>query len=331
MSSQNVGLAVPVQLTVRLPPPHSLNRNRTSEPCLRNLLMKHLSRMTPVTQGILLMIMAMMFLTTMDSVIKYLSGAYHELQLVWIRYAGQTVIAVAFVAWKSPRAFKSRNLGMQVLRSLFLFFATVCFFFGLGNIGLAAATSILQSSPILVAVAAYFFLGESLGWRKLAGVLAGLIGVFVIIRPGTDVFNPYALFPAFAAAGFAGYTVVTRLLSKREDIWTSFFYTAALGGIVASILVPFFWTPPSLADAGLMIIVAMLGATGQFLIIRSLFLAEASIVAPFGYVSILFAAVAGMIVFNEYPDHWTYAGAAVIVLSGLYIWHRESRRSKRSG
>lgn len=313
---------------IRLPQLRSLNRYRISEHCRRNLQMNNLSRMTPVTQGILLMIMAMMFLTAMDSVIKHLSGAYHEIQLVWIRYAGQTVIAVAFVAWKAPGAFRSRNLGMQVLRSLFLFFATLCFFVGLANIGIAAATSILQSSPILVAVAAYFFLGESLGRRKLAGVLAGLVGVFVIIRPGTEVFNPYALFPALAATGFAGYTVVTRLLSKREDIWTSFFYTATLGGVVASILVPFFWTAPSLADAGLMIFVAMLGATGQFLIIRSLFLAEASIVAPFGYVSILFAAVAGMIVFNEYPDHWTYTGAAIIVLSGLYIWHRESRISK---
>ena len=156
-------------------------------------------------------------------------------------------------------------------------------------------------------------------------------GVLVIIRPGTDVFDPNALFPALAAVGFTGYTVVTRLLSKREDIWTSFVYTAALGGIVASILVPFFWTPPSLADAGLMILVAMLGAAGQFMIIRSLFLAEASIVTPFGYVSVLFAAIVGMIVFKEYPDHWTYVGAAVIVLSGLYIWHRELRRSKRMG
>ena len=322
------GQVGPVQLTVRLRQAHSLNRYRISEQCRRNLLMNNLSRMTPVTQGILLMITAMMFLTAMDSVIKHLSGAYHEIQLVWIRYAGQTVIAVAFVAWKSPGAFRTRNPGLQVLRSLFLFFATLCFFTGLANIGLAAATSILQSSPILVAVAAYFFLGESLGWRKLAGVLAGLLGVFVIIRPGTDVFDPYALFPALAAAGFTGYTVVTRLLSKREDIWTSFLYTAALGGVVASILVPFFWTRPSLVDAGLMIIVSMLGAAGQFLIIRSLFLAEASIVAPFGYVSILFAAIVGMVVFNEYPDHWTYVGAAVIVMSGLYIWHRESRRSK---
>ena len=319
-----------MRFAARLPRMRSLNSNRISEHFRRYLQMTNLSRMTPVTQGILLMITALMCLTAMDSVIKHLSGSYHELQLVWIRYAGQTVIAVAFVAWRSPGAFKTRNPGLQVLRSLFLFFATLSFFIGLANIDLAAATAILQSSPILVAVAAYFFLGESLGWRKLAGVMGGLMGVFIIIRPGTDVFDPYALFPALAAVGFTGYTVVTRLLSNREDIWTSFVYTAALGGVVASIVVPFFWTPPGLADAGLMILVAMLGAAGQFMIIRSLFLAEASIVTPFGYVSVLFAAIVGMIVFNEYPDHWTYVGAAVIVLSGLYIWHRESRRSKRT-
>lgn len=282
-----------------------------------------------VTRGILLMVTAMFFLTAMDSVIKHLSGSYSEFQLVWVRYAGQTVVAVAFVAFKAPHAFRTRNPGMQVLRSLFLFVASVLFFVGLANIGLAAATAILQSSPIMVAVAAYFLLGESFGIRKTLGVLAGLAGVIVIIRPGTEVFDPYALFPLAAAVGFTGYAVVTKMLSKREEVWTSFLYTALLGCLIASFFAPFFWTPPNLADAGLMVLVGLLGSIGQFCVIRSLFLAEASTVVPFGYASLVFSAGFGMAFFSEFPDFWTYVGAAIVTGSGLYIWHRETRAAKQ--
>ena len=158
----------------------------------------------------------------------------------------------------------------------------------------------------------------------MAGVLAGLAGALIIIRPGSSMFTPYALFPLVAALSFAFYAIATRFLSEREGIGTSFFFTTILGVLFASIIVPFYWTTPLLTDIPLMILAAGFGTAGQYIMIKSLFLADASVVSPFGYSALVFAAFYGFVFFGEVPDLWTCIGAVVIAGSGLYIWHRET-------
>ena len=273
------------------------------------------------------MIAAIFCLTSMDAVVKSLSGRYEIFQLVWIRYAGQMVLASLLVWRQLGWRVRTRSPGIQFLRSTFLLVGTVCFFIGFSNIDLAAATAILMMNPVFIAAGAYFVLGERLGWRRMLGVFAGLAGAMIIIRPGTAVFSPYALFPLAAAISYSAYAITTRFLSRSEDITSSFFFTTILGAVLATAIVPFYWTIPAVGDLLPMTVLALLGTAGQYLMIRALFLAEASVVAPFGYLGLIYSAFYGMIFFAEFPDLWTILGAIVVVASGLYIWFRETSRT----
>lgn len=288
--------------------------------------MSSFARLSPNAQGIIMIIVAAFFWTCIDVVVKALSDDYHAAQLVWVRYAGQAAIAITLVGLRHPEAMRTNNLPLQVVRALMLLFATLTYFIGLGRVELAVAAAVVQVNPLIIVIAAYFLLNESLGWRKLLGVGIGLLGAVVIIRPGAAVFNPYAFFPLAAAAGYAGYTISTRQLSNSESFWTNFLYTPVIGVGFSALLVPFFWTTPDLPDLGLMLLAAAFGACGQYFVVKALFIAEASVVSPFTYISLVFAATFGIVMFGEFPDIWTYAGSAMIVISGLFIWRIESKR-----
>ena len=186
-----------------------------------------------------------------------------------------------------------------------------------------------KPSPLLITVAAYFVLGEGLGWRRVAGVFAGLAGALVIIRPGTEVFSPYALLAFAAALGFSGFAVTTRYLSRVESVWTSFAYTSLFGSLVATAIVPFYWSPLALSDLPLLVLVCVFASIGQYLLIRAFFIAEAGTVAPFGYTSLIFSAAFGMLLFDEFPDLWVCVGALVISVSGIYVLNRELKAARR--
>ncbi len=275
------------------------------------------------------MLLAIFLLTSMDATVKYLSSDYDILNLVWIRYLGQSVVVLVIILPRLKSTLVSNQLGLQLTRSLLLFLATFFFFTGISSIELGAATAILQINPLFVVLAAHFLLGESLGWQKIVGVSVGLIGALIIIRPGTAVFTPYALYPIAAALGFAGYFVATRYLSKTENIWSSLFYTTFIGAVFSSMVVPFYWTTPSWGDLKFIGLISILGTVGQLLIIYSLFKVHASVLSPFTYSSIIYATIIGMVFFDEFPDFWTYLGAGVVILAGLYIWWYELKNQPK--
>ncbi len=111
-------------------------------------------------------------------------------------------------------------------------------------------------------------------------------------------------------------------------MWTSLFYTALLGSAVLSVAVVPVWQAPSGTAIGLMLLIGAIAALGQFLLIRAFTLAEASVVAPFSYIGLLFAALWGMVFFGDVPDRATILGAGIIVAAGVYVWHRETRDAR---
>ncbi|MCY3877657.1 MAG: DMT family transporter [Rhodobacteraceae bacterium] len=276
----------------------------------------------------MLTVAAIFCLSTMDATVKSLTDTNPVLQMVWIRYTGQTLLVAFLIRRQLKTVLHTRHAFLHLLRSFLLFFGTFCFFTGFSKIELASATTILQTSPLFIALGAHFVLGEKLGWQRVAGVVIGLAGTLVIMRPGTDLFSIYSVYPLGAAIGYSGYAIVTRLLSRDEGIWTSFFYTTLLGSVFSSIAVPFVWVTPEVSDMPWFLVLTIFGAAGQYLLIRSLFLVEATIVAPFTYVALVFAALHGALFFDEFPDFWTYIGAAIVAGSGLFVWYRESQAAK---
>lgn len=283
------------------------------------------ARLLPETRAVLLMILAVIAFSTMDAIGKGLTQRMDALQVVWARYASQTFWTLLLLAPRIRTHLVTRHPGLQLARSGLLFAATLGFFVSFSVMPLAATAAIFQVAPLFITLLGFLLLHETVGPRRWIGVGAGLVGALLIIRPGSEVFSPYALLALLGALANAGYAITTRVLGRDEGPWTNFAYATLLGTLVASLAVPFFWTTPDRSDAVTMALFGLLGGAGHILLIFGLRIAPASALAPYGYLSVVFAALWGYVFFAEVPDVWTFAGALVIVGAGLYVWHRERR------
>ncbi|MCR9067243.1 MAG: DMT family transporter [Rhodobacteraceae bacterium] len=282
-------------------------------------------------RGILFMIAAIFLFSSMDAMAKHLSATYDTVQVVWARYAGQMAVVALILAPRLHLLIRTNHPWLQLLRSGFLFAATFCFFTSLTMIDIAAATALLNIHPLLLTLGAALVLREALGPRRIFGIGAALAGALIILRPGSEVFSTAALLPLAAGCCYAAYALTTRFLGRDEPILTSFLYTALIGTVVSSVMVAGRFTMPPTGDAALFLALGAIAALGQFFLIRSLTVAEAGVVAPFGYSGVVFSTLWGLTVFGEVPDAMTILGAVVIVGAGVYVWHRETQARAAPG
>jgi drug/metabolite transporter (DMT)-like permease len=288
---------------------------------------QHWAQAHPALKGILLMGLAVFSFSCMDAIAKSLTLRYDSMQVVWARYSSQTLWSFVLLSPFLNRLLRTRYLKLQILRSSLLFGATVMFFSGFRYLQMAEMTAIFEVAPLLITLFSFLLLKEQVGPERWLGVSMGLIGAVIIIRPGSDVFTPYALFPVLGACCFAGYSIATRFLGSEEPAWTSFLYTSLIGTLFASLLVPFNWTPIESGDLPLMSTFGIIGGLGHLLLIFALRYTQASVLAPFSYFGLMYNSLWGFLFFDEIPDSWTYLGALVIVGSGVFVWYRENRRS----
>jgi len=280
-----------------------------------------------IQSGILLMLAYSLFALIIDSFAKKLVSDVTTNQVVWARFIFHSLALVIFFG---PKKFmqlsKTKNIKLQVIRSLLLIATTFLFFSGIYVIGLATAHSIFFLTPILVTVLAIPLLGERVGIRRSFGVFAGFIGALLIIRPGFENFSPESLYFIGAAFTAALYQLATRHLGKSDHAYTTLFYTAALGTIICSLIVWIDWQPIKLIDWSLMIGLGFSAALGHFFLIKAFQMAPASALMPFTYSSLIWALIFGYWLFDEMPDQQTVFGSLIIIGSGLYIYIREKRK-----
>lgn len=274
------------------------------------------------------MLGAVFLFTVMDAIAKQLTKEVGLIQTIWVRYTGQALLVFLIVLPRLREVAKSQYPKLQLLRSVVLMAATCLFFLSISKIGLAEATAIMDINPVLITLGAFLFLGEKIGPRRILGIIASMIGALIIIRPGTDVFTVYAVLPLVAAVCYTTYNLTTRFVGNRESPWTSLLYSALFGAVVFSCMVPFFWQPVSLFSAGLMVLLSLCGTFSQLFLIRALAIGEASLLAPFAYVGLIYATIWGLVFFGEFPDEWSIVGAIIIAISGFYVWYRDTFGSK---
>ena len=279
----------------------------------------------PNGRAIGLMIVAILLFTMMDAVAKGLLQRYPTPQVIWARFTGQLLFVLLILRGRVGPVLRTRYPSLHLARCACQFGATALFFTALGYIGLAEATALTDTNPVLITLGAALFLGERLGPRRLLGVATAMIGAMIIIRPGFGVFTPAALLPIGAAICYTGNALITRFVGRTESAWTSMIYASIFGSGVLAAWQPFIWLPVAPDDWVLFCLMGALGSGAQLCLIRSFSMAEASVVAPFAYLGIVFAAIWGAVLYAEFPDRWTIIGALVIIAAGLYVWHRETQ------
>lgn len=267
----------------------------------------------------------------MDASGKLLSRDYSVLQIVWARYFFAVLVFVPWILRLGvPVAFRSARPGLQVLRAFMLAATSAMFFFAIRFIQLAEAQAISFVAPLVVTALAAVLLGEHVGPRRWAAVLVGFAGVIVIIRPGAGVMHWAAGVVLLQAIIGAGYHLMTRFLAGYDPPRVTAVYTGLVGALLFSVSAPFVWVAPTPLHWAMMVSMGVLGTIGHWCLIQAYRHAEAASLAPFLYVSLPWVVVLGWLVFDELPDMWTLAGAAIVIASGIYVFHRE-RSLRRAG
>jgi len=292
------------------------------------LIEPHSERRQRLT-GIALMCGAVACFACLDSSAKFLGRDMSVVQVVWARYAGAFVLAfILSNPLSHPGLVRTKRPALQIGRSLALLLSSFLNFLALRYLQLDQALAITFSTPFLVAVLAGPILDEWVGVRRWAAIGVGFLGVLVVARPGFGSVHPAALFSLAAAFTLAFYNVTTRLLARTDSSETTLFYSNFVGFVATTPMLPWVWTPPKDAiDIGLMAAVGAFGAIGHYLLIVAHRFTPASVLSPFMYTQLLWAGTLGYLVFDDVPNHWTLAGAGIVVGSGLYLLHRERIRS----
>ena len=275
--------------------------------------------------GIGLMCAAVTCFSCLDTTAKYLSASIPVMEIVWARY----VVAFLFSFAVSnpvahPSIMRTSRPVLQVVRSALLVVSTLMAFIALRYLQLDEAVAIIFMAPFLVAALSGPMLGEWIGWQRWIAIVVAFCGVLVIARPGLGGIHPAALLTAASSVCYALYILMTRLLARTDSNETTLFYSNTVGSVVMSIAVPFVWvTPEGSFNIFLMLMLGVFGGFGHYLLIKAHRLAPAGVLGPFVYIQIVSMTLLGYLVFRDVPNHWTLAGAAIIVASGLYLLRRE--------
>ena len=315
------------------PPPAAAARLDSAPlplPAKKSIVRKAPARADRPFKGIALILASTVFLGASDVTAKYLSASLPSIEIAWIRFLVFALIMSPAMLTGSPLfALQTERRGLHLLRGAALLGSSLFFISGLRYLPIAEASATGFVAPLFVTALSIVFLGEKVGLRRWIATALGLLGVIIILRPGTSAFHPAAFFPLVSALAWACTLIMTRMMSGSERAITTMAYSSIAGVCILSALVPFVWVAPSWHDILFGIFIGVASTAGQWIVVLAFRYADASVLAPFSYTQLLWVSILGFLVFGEVPDIWTITGAAFIVASGLYTAHRERvRRSQ---
>ncbi len=291
--------------------------------------MAELATKSPVQEstarGIAFSVIGIFTMAIGDALSKLIGQDYGPIQIFVCR-AVFTLPPVLILLWHEGgvRALRSRHPKLHAVRALLWLLSGIPFILSLQFLPLAEAIAITFTGPILVAALSVPVLGERVGMARWLAILAGFLGVLLIIRPGSSAFQPAALLPLLAAACHALAMLLARRLS-REDSPGCLVFWQTVGSLgIAAFLLPFDWRTPQAGDWGLFALMGMVGAATMVLMVQSYRCAAAAVVAPFYYSIMLWSVLFGWLIWRELPDPWIWPGVGLLVASGLTIIYRET-------
>jgi drug/metabolite transporter (DMT)-like permease len=281
-------------------------------------------------RGILLMCAGVALFPFMNAAIKLLGARYPVAQIVWARFTGHLIVMLLiFLPQYGRRLIATRRPAVQIGRSLLMLVSNMMFVVAIARVPLATASAIGFTSPLIVTALSVPLLHEHVGIRRWSAVMVGFAGALLVIRPGSGLHDPAVLLLLLSSAAYALYLIATRWVSFYDDAAVGILFSALLGSLVMTMALPFvFVMPKSALDIALFCSLGLLGGAGHYLVIRAFQSGPAAVIAPLGYVELIGTTMLGYLIFGNFPDPWTWIGAAIIIASGLYIALRERRRMR---
>ena len=270
--------------------------------------------------GIVFGILAYFSFSILDATQKTLILYHSVFQLLLVKYFFVLFLSLVESKRKNNIHFyKSKNIKLQIFRSLLSVIESGCFVLSFKYLSLADAHSVGSLAPVIVVALSAIFLKEKVSTKTWIAIFVGFVGVLIILRPTSSIFDPKALLPLLAAFGLGLYQVVTKKVSEYDTTETSLFYTSIIGIFVMSLLASNFWSPISSSSYILFLIVGIFFSLGIYLQIIALSMTRASIIQPFHYTLIFWAIIFGYIFYNDIPDLFTIVGAVIITISGIFV------------
>jgi drug/metabolite transporter (DMT)-like permease len=276
-------------------------------------------------RGVGLICVALIIFALLDALAKYASHSVPVIEIVWVRFLGQTMLLlVVFRPWRDLALYRTRRPVAQLLRSCALFGSTIFNFIALRHLQLDQTASIGFATAFVTAGLAGPMLGEWVGPRRWAAIVVGFIGVLIVIGPAGHSFDPAMLFSVCAMLCYSLYNLLTRMLAATEPPSALLLFSGLVPTIaLAPFALPVAILPPSGWVGAAVLGTALCGAVGHWILIHAFRLAPASLLAPFTYTQIIWMPALGFLFFGDRPGFNTIIGAAIIVASGLYILYRE--------
>jgi len=290
--------------------------------------MKRQNKSRHPLKGILFFIIAIFFISVVDTICKLFTKDLHAIQLVWGYFVGINLVLWVFFLFRGENISKliaTDKPYIQIFRPALLVCSISSLFVGLTYLPIAEATAIGFVAPLFITALSVPILKEKVGIHRWSAVLIGLMGVIIIVRPTGDLWHFASMMPLLGALFFALFQIMTRLLSITEKTHTTLFYTG-LGGLVwSSLIVPFVWVVPSQLHISIFFAIGAMGALAHLCMISAFDRSEASLLAPYNYTKLLWVTVFGYLIFDDIPSLDMWIGALIIVLAGFYVIYREKK------
>ncbi|QJE72101.1 DMT family transporter [Aerophototrophica crusticola] len=277
-------------------------------------------------------VLAIFCFGVMDAMIKVASADYGTWQIMFFRAAASILPVAVLVHWSGGvSSLRTKRLGSHVLRALVGLAAVYGFFTSFRLMPLADAYAIGFAAPLFMTALSVPVLGEKVGWRRWAAVLVGFAGVMVMLRPGQGVLSLTALVPLAAAFFYSLTMLYVRVLARTEtNAAIVFYFLVTLAAVSGVVMLPD-WNTPDLAGFALLVAIGLVGGVAQIAFTQAFRLTAPSLLAPFEYTAMLWAVGFGYLLFGDIPDQAIWLGSAIVIASGLYIIHRESRVARGEG
>jgi drug/metabolite transporter (DMT)-like permease len=291
-------------------------------------------------------VLAMLILSLQNIAVKWIGGDYSVLEIVTIRSLTALPFALLFYRYEGRRGLPvTQRPKLEYVRGAFLFLSYTAHMMGLAALTLADIESIRFSGPLMITVLSVLMLGERVGLRQWVALIVGFMGVLLIVKPGSATFNAGSIFILLSVLFYALNVIITRRLRTTDSSATMAYYSSLVYLVAAFVLSPLAivvgempaahpsiaflfraWTMPTLLDWVIISGLGLVWAGGMYFIARAYSAAQASVVAPFEYLSLPINVIWGLLIWREVPTLMTLAGALLTLSSGMYILVQEQRQ-----